>query len=163
LRLIKPVAGSDKIVRRSQIVGGVRSHTVAAIAAGRQFHRSHETQLKAVSTMSLQHADTGKIARVPNAGRRDHARESNRISIVKGELPIAILEIRDRSAVEKRREMKIRKRIRHVIVMIVDFTNPVHHYILKKAAYCRHHMEPGIETSARSIDCETIRADRSSR
>src|SRR3979411_1321850 len=63
-RLVQPIAGTDKIVGGSKVVGGIRHHRVPTDLPGARFQRTHQAQLKATAAMPFEYADAAKISRV---------------------------------------------------------------------------------------------------
>jgi hypothetical protein len=76
--------------------------------------------------MPPQHTDPTEIAGVARVGRGNDTRKGYRICRMTNEPPMAVIEFRNGGAIEERQTVEFRERIRDLIVMPVDFANPIH-------------------------------------
>ena len=121
LRLIETVPGTNKIVRRDNVVCRVRDHAAPSVSTRASLYRTHHAQLQAMAAVPSQHTDTRKIAGIVGARRRNHARKTNRDSPVQGQPPIALIEFRNRRAIKECKPMKLSQRIQDFLILLIEF------------------------------------------
>jgi len=126
LRLVEPIATTDKVVGGGEIVGGIRNDATPSIVSRTRFQRAHQAQLKGVAAVLFQHADTAEISGVVCAGGRNDAGEADRHCLVKSEPPMPLIEFRNGSAVKECQAVKVCERIRDFFIMAVNLADPVH-------------------------------------
>lgn len=124
--LVKPIAGTDKVVGRGEIVGCIRDHRTPSIVPRTPFQCAHKAQLKRVAAVPFQYADPTEISCIVSARRWNQAGKGDRDGLVESEPPMSLIEFRNGSTIEECQTVKVCQHIRHFVVMPVDFAYPVH-------------------------------------
>jgi hypothetical protein len=139
LRLIQAVASADKIVRRGDIIGGVRDQAAPSVVASPKFHRAHHAQLQTMAAVSPRHADARKIAGTMGARGWNETCKANRRGLAKSEPPITLIEFWNRGAIKECKPVKVCHNIRGFVVPPVNLANSVHPLSPESSAFLRCH------------------------
>jgi hypothetical protein len=126
LRLVQPITGADKVIRGGKIVRGVRDYGTPSILARTRFQRTHQAQLKSVSTVFFQYSNTAEIPCVASVRRGDDSGEGHRYGLAIRQPPVPPIEFRNGRAIKERQAVNICQRVRDFVVIPIDLANSIH-------------------------------------